>query len=172
MWLPKAHVEAPVFGSILLAAILLKMGTYGVFLLAIVFDKSRLSSLFLAFSIWGMAITSLYCTKIMDIKVIIALSSVSHMGLLLALIFLSSQLGGLAAILMMVTHGLTSSALFFNANQIYESSNSRNLLFRKGVLSSTTPSLVWSLIVLSNISAPPSINFFAELLGVFIFTLS
>jgi len=168
IWLPKAHVEAPVYGSMVLAAILLKIGTYGFFLITTIFDKSNLALLFLALSIWGIWIVRLTCIKLIDIKVMIALSSVSHMALLLTIALLGFKIRALAAVLIIITHGFTSSGLFYNANQSYENSNSRNLVFNKGILRRTAPTIIWRLIIMSNIRAPPSLNFFAELLGILI----
>lgn len=167
IWLPKAHVEAPVFGSIILAAILLKIGTFGLSLIMYNIFTNFFFWGVLRIRIWRTFIVATFCIKILDIKVLVAYSSVSHMAFLIALIFLSQQLSLMRIRIIIISHGFTSSALFFLVNLIYELSNSRNTLFNKGVFHITSYYLVWAVILISNIRAPPTINFFAEVLGVF-----
>ena len=167
MWLPKAHVEAPVYGSIILAAILLKIGTFGLVLLAGASYTASFVWGVLRVRIWSMVRVAAFCTKVIDIKVLVAYSSVSHIGLLLRLIFLNQTLRLTTASLTILTHGFTSSALFFTINLIYENSNSRSTLFNKGVLFISSYNFAWAIILISNIRAPPTVNFFAELLSIF-----
>ena len=82
-WLPKAHVEAPVYGSILLASLLLKLGTYGVYLIFLIFLRIQFSLIILRISLVGLILVRLSCLRLIDIKIIIALSSVSHIGIVL-----------------------------------------------------------------------------------------
>lgn len=167
MWLPKAHVEAPVFGSMILASILLKIGTFGFLLLSMASLNNTFHLLLLSLRLWAAALVSVLCIKAMDIKVLVAYSSVSHIAFLISLILINTQLRIRSRVLMILTHGFTSSALFFTVNLIYEISNSRNIVFNKGVLFTTTYFFIWARVLIRNISAPPTINFIAEVLGVF-----
>lgn len=167
IWLPKAHVEAPVFGSIILAAILLKIGTFGVLIFSCLRLRNSWFWRILALAIWRILRVALFALKIMDMKVLIAYSSVSHIGFLVALIFLNQQLRITRAALIIITHGFTSSALFFIVNLRYLTSNSRITLFNKGALFTRTYFLVWATVLIRNIRAPPTINFLAEVLGIF-----
>ena len=172
IWLPKAHVEAPVFGSIILAAILLKIGTFGIRLFISCCPRGTFFWVILALRVWRTALIAAFCPKVIDIKVLVAYSSVSHMGFLIGLVFLNQELRLIRAILIIITHGFTSSALFFTVNIIYGASNSRNTLFNKGVLHTPHCYLIWATVLVRNISAPPTTNFVAEILGVFALLIS
>jgi len=166
LWLPKAHVEAPVAGSIILAGVLLKLGRYGLF---------RLSSKFLFFmpfsrpiirsiALVGGAITRFICLRQTDIKALIAYSSVSHIGLATAGIFSNTLWGWYGAFAMLIAHGLCSSCMFALANMTYEAVGSRRLFLTKG-LRNLFPSLTfwWFCFAACNIAAPPSINLAREI---------
>lgn len=167
MWLPKAHVEAPVFGSMILAAILLKMGTFGFALFRVSSFNNLLVYIILSLSIWGITTVSILCIKTIDMKILVAYSSVSHIAFLIALVLLNNQLSLIRRVLIILTHGFTSSALFFSVNLIYETSNSRSTILNKGIMFRSTYFFIWAAILMSNIRAPPRINFIAEVLGVF-----
>nr|QUQ06902.1 NADH dehydrogenase subunit 4 [Boccardiella hamata] len=165
LWLPKAHVEAPVAGSMILAGILLKLGSYGLFRLSFNFSEIayKLSSPLVTLSLWGACIASLLCLRQSDMKALIAYSSVSHMGLVTAGILSQTQWGWAGALLLMVAHGLASSGLFALANTIYETAHSRNLLLLKGMMNLFPAMTIWwFLLSASNLGAPPSINMLAE----------
>nr|YP_009228886.1 NADH dehydrogenase subunit 4 [Xenoturbella monstrosa]ALS20076.1 NADH dehydrogenase subunit 4 [Xenoturbella monstrosa] len=174
LWLPKAHVEAPVAGSMILAAVLLKMGGYGLMRMTPMFTPSSLltaNKIIMALALWGTLMTSMICLRQTDLKALIAYSSVAHMSMTTAAILIVTSWSWQGAYNMMIAHGLTSSMLFALSNTIYERSNTRNLTISRGY-KTLMPSMYmwWLLAMMSNMSLPPSINFLGEIMMIFSLT--
>nr|YP_011021919.1 NADH dehydrogenase subunit 4 [Argas vulgaris]WQM44086.1 NADH dehydrogenase subunit 4 [Argas vulgaris] len=167
LWLPSAHVEAPIVGSMILAGVLLKLGIYGLYRFKpfIVMISVDWYSVMLSVSILGGLIIGLVCLSQVDLKSLIAYSSICHMGMALGGVFSLNIWGGNGALMMMIGHGLCSSALFCLANFMYERFFTRSMMLLKG-LGMIFPflSLWWFLFCVVNMGAPPSMNFFAEIM--------
>nr|YP_009864986.1 NADH dehydrogenase subunit 4 [Daldorfia horrida]QKE42624.1 NADH dehydrogenase subunit 4 [Daldorfia horrida] len=166
LWLPKAHVEAPVAGSMILAGVLLKLGGYGLIRVLIMFQavSKEVSWLWVSLSLIGGIYISLLCLRQVDMKSLIAYSSVAHMGLVLCGLMIFSWWGLSGGVIVMVGHGLCSSGLFCLANIVYERIGSRSLLIGKGLLSfMPSMGLWWFLLSVSNMASPPSLNLLGEI---------
>nr|QNT26851.1 NADH dehydrogenase subunit 4 [Trigonopterus tounensis] len=167
LWLPKAHVEAPISGSMILAGVLLKMGGYGLMRVMKIFVQVgvKFNLYFIVISLLGGVVVSLMCLRQSDMKMLIAYSSVSHMGLVTSGILTFNNLGYWGALVLMLAHGLCSSGLFCLANILYERTHSRSIYLNKGFIN-VFPSLAfwWFLLCSSNMAAPPSLNLLGEIL--------
>ena len=173
-WLPDAHVQAPTLGSVFLAAVLLKMGTYGLMRLAIpAFPQAAyyFSDYFIALGIIGVIYGAFCALSQDDFKKLVAYSSVSHMGFIVMGLFSFQQLAIAGSLYQMVNHGISSAGLFLIVGFLYERLHTRDLN-AFGNLAKTVPmmAVAFMLLTLSSVGLPGTNGFVGEfiiLLGTF-----
>jgi len=174
LWLPQAHVEAPTAGSVILAGILLKLGSYGMIRFSLcLFPEASIyfTPLVYAMSLIGIIYASLTTIRQIDLKRIIAYSSVAHMNFVTIGIFTQTIQGVEGAIMLMISHGLISSALFISIGIIYDRFHTRLLPYYSG-LRTIMPiyRIIFIFFTFANISFPGTASFIGELLillGIF-----
>jgi len=168
VWLPEAHCEAPTAGSVILAGILLKLGGYGFirFSLGLFPDSCAFFSPFIhTVSVFGVVYASLTTLQQVDLKKIIAYSSVGHMGLVTIAIFSFNYEALFGSVLLMLSHGIVSSALFLSVGVLYEKHHTRILKYYNGLMH-TMPlfSCFFIIFTLGNIGLPATSSFVGEFL--------
>lgn len=166
IWLPEAHVEAPTIGSVLLAALLLKLGTYGLIRFGIFlfpYGTINFSALVSLLAIISIVYTSMIAIRQIDLKKIIAYSSVGHMNVVLLGIILINVDNLEGAIFQMVSHGVVSGALFFCVGSLYKRYKVRSLKYFGGLMQ-TNPLLcvMFLIFFMGNISFPGTSSFVGE----------
>jgi NADH-quinone oxidoreductase subunit M len=169
-WLPDAHVEAPTAGSVLLAGVLLKMGTYGFLRFAVPFfpqvaTSPWVTNLVLLLAVVGIVYGALVAMVQPDIKKLVAYSSVSHLGFVMLGIWAATVQSIDGAIMVMIGHGLSTGALFFLVGMLYERRHTRDIAAYGG-LAKVLPvfSLIFTVVALSSIGLPGLNGFIGEFL--------
>jgi NADH-quinone oxidoreductase subunit M len=173
-WLPDAHVEAPTAGSVILAAILLKMGGYG--FLRFSLPMFPLASADLAPWVWGLSVIAIIYTSLValvqeDMKKLIAYSSVAHMGYVTMGIFAANAQGVQGALFQMLSHGLVSGALFLCVGVVYDRMHTREIAAYGGLVNNMPKyAVAFMVFTMANVGLPGTSGFVGEfltLLGIF-----
>ena len=173
IWLPEAHVEAPTVGSVILAGVLLKMGTYGMF--RFVCPLFSFANYFLNPFVFIFCFLSIYYISLVtfcqiDLKKLIAYSSIAHMGYVTMGLFTYNFQGVQGSIFLMFSHGVVSSLLFFLVGMLYDRYKTRIVFFYKSIHSYMPIfTLLFFFATLANIGFPGTVSFIGEFLLMFSF---
>ena len=173
-WLPDAHVEAPTPGSVILAGVLLKMGTYGLLRMVIPMFPESVANwgwIFMFLGTFGIIYGSLVAMAQPDMKKLVAYSSVAHMGYIVIGLFALNSLGLTGGLYQMLNHGISTGALFLLVGMVYERTHSREIKDYGG-LASVAPifAILFIIVTMSSIAVPFTNGFVGEfliLIGVF-----
>jgi NADH-ubiquinone oxidoreductase chain 4 len=168
LWLPKAHVEAPTSASILLAGLLLKLGTVGFFRIIKVLTFTHINFwYYLAFL--GIVLSSFNCAFQSDSKSLAAYSSVTHIGFTLLCLILFSMESKVSSLILMLAHGFTSTLIFYFIGEFYHRRNTRILYYFNSFINlSILLTLFFTLTFISNAGVPPSLSFISEFLSILV----
>jgi len=169
LWLPLAHVEAPVFGSIILAGVLLKLGGVGMIRFSQLAQRDYWKIRCISIRLIGSVIVGLRCLKTTDLKSIIAFSSVSHIGLVIIMGSFRLKERVWVRFLIILTHAFRSSIIFFIRYIMYLGRGTRNILLNKGCLTfSPHIAICWLVATIARIGTPPFINLVSEVYSLFL----
>ena len=164
LWLPKTHVEAPVFGRIVLAGVLLKVGLYGLLKLSRRIDL-RVVSCVCAIRLSGSLIITLVAVRQVDVKSLIAYSRVVHIALAILVVPGLVTRAPNAALMILIGHGVCRSGLFYSCTLNYRFYKTRSLVIRQGLIRVVPSlSLIWACLLLMNLRAPPRLTLLSEVL--------
>lgn len=167
LWLPLAHVEAPVYGSIVLAGILLKLGGLGIIRLITFTSTMQVIRLICIMAIIRVFLIGLTCLQTTDVKKVIAFSSVAHIGFRIILICLAVETTISPSVLILITHAFRSSGLFFLIYVFYTARSSRNIILNRGVLRAVPLfRFLWLMLLISRLGGPPAVNLLVEILCI------
>jgi len=166
LWLPRAHVEAPVAGSMILAGVLLKLGGYGLLCVspALLLFYKFINGYLIGLRLAGMLFVGFICLRLNDFKALVAYSSVAHMAIVIGGVLRFYVWGFNGGVVIILGHGLSSSGLFRIVNIYYERIGRRRFFINRGLLL-VFPifSLTMFLLTAANIAAPPTINLLSEI---------
>lgn len=168
IWLPEAHVEAPTAGSVILAGVLLKLGTYGIIRFMIPmfpYAMYYFTPLVFTMCVVGILYSAATTIRQIDLKKIIAYSSVAHMNFALLGLFTNNTQGIEGSLFFMLGHGVVSSALFLCIGMLYDRYHTRNILYYGGLVQVMPVfSLFFLVFTLANLGLPGMVNFVGEFL--------
>ncbi len=170
-WLPDAHTEAPTIGSVLLAGVMLKMGTYGFIRIALPmlpYGAQKYAPWIGLLAVIGIVYAALACLAQKDLKRLIAFSSVGHMGFVMLGIATLTTIGIQAAIFGMVAHGIITGMLFFCVGSIYDRYHTRQIAEIGGGMSEQMPKLagIFALVAIASLGLPGLAGFWGEVMAL------